>query len=127
MASDYTQSEIRSQPEAWQATLELLRAQADDLRGFFERGGYEAIRLTGCGSTYYLALAAGVLMQEQIGVEARGVPGSELWLYPKSAYVNKRKTLLIAVSRSGETTETVRAVERFKAESSGDVITLSCY
>ena len=71
--------------------------------------------MTGCGSTYYLALAAAALVQELTGVRARALPASEVWLYPESAYQNGSKTLLLAVSRSGTTTETVRAVESFKA------------
>ncbi|HVU10671.1 MAG TPA: SIS domain-containing protein [Phototrophicaceae bacterium] len=127
MPGDYTRSEILSQPQAWDKTLADLRAQAADLRSFFEHGQFDAIRLTGCGSTYYLSLAAGALLQETLDVEAQGVPGSELWLYPRTSAQAKRKTLLIAVSRSGATTETVRAVERFKAQNSGAVLTLSCY
>lgn len=39
----------------------------------------------------------------------------------------QQRTLLVAVSRSGETTETVRAVESFREKGTGDVLTLSCY
>ena len=61
---------------------------------------YEQVIFTGCGSTYYLSLAAAALYQELTGRPARGVPGSELWLNPKSC-LGAGKTLLIAVSRSG--------------------------
>ncbi len=37
------------------------------------------------------------------------------------------RQLLVAVSRSGTTTETVRAVERFKAEKRGEVVVISNY
>jgi glucosamine--fructose-6-phosphate aminotransferase (isomerizing) len=37
------------------------------------------------------------------------------------------KTLLVAVSRSGETTETIRACETFLANEKGDLLTFSCY
>jgi glucosamine--fructose-6-phosphate aminotransferase (isomerizing) len=37
------------------------------------------------------------------------------------------KTLLVAISRSGTTTETVKAVEKFKKEKRGDVVVISNY
>jgi len=123
----HTRSEIFSQPEAWAAALDVMRAQADSLRNFWREGNFESVLFTGCGSTYYLSHAAGVLMQTLTGIDARGLPASEIWLYPRSAYHPKRRTLLIAVSRSGETTETIRAVESFRQNGTGDVLTLSCY
>ena len=43
------------------------------------------------------------------------------------AYLGSGKALLVAVSRSGTTTETVQAVERFQSEARGDVLTISNY
>jgi glutamine---fructose-6-phosphate transaminase (isomerizing) len=123
---EYTQQEILSQPEAWAAALEELRPQAGGLRNFYQAGRYETVLFTGCGSTYYLSLAAATVLQELTALPTRGLPASEIWLYPRAAYTSGRKTLLVAVSRSGETTETLRACEAFRA-GGGDVLTLSCY
>lgn len=125
-AGAYTLEEIRSQPAAWQETLAYLGARAEDLAAVGPTG-FDEVLVTGCGSTYYLALAAAALLQELTGVRARGLPASEIWLYPDSAYRAGAKTLLLAVSRSGTTTETVRAVESFRARATGSVVTLSCY
>jgi glutamine---fructose-6-phosphate transaminase (isomerizing) len=121
----HTYQEIMSQPEVWRRSLEHLYTLQKDLASLYEKGSFEDIIFTGCGSTYYLSVAAATLTRET-GIEARALPASELWLYPTSSYSNK-KTLLVAVSRSGETTETIKAVEAFKAESRGTVITLVCY
>ena len=123
----YTYQEIMSQPEAWEKTLAYMQNHAEGLPPAFEPRNFDEVIFTGCGSTYYLALAAAALFQELLGVRARALPASELWLYPRSAYGTGAKTLLLAISRSGTTTETVRAVESFKARGSGTVITLSCY
>ncbi len=88
---------------------------------------YDEVLFTGCGSTFYLSVAAATLLREQTGVAARGLPASEIWLYPDSAYSPQKNTLLVAVSRSGTTTETVRAVESFKQKATGTVLTLCCY
>jgi glucosamine--fructose-6-phosphate aminotransferase (isomerizing) len=47
-------------------------------------------------------------------------------LYPDSVLNAKRNTLLIAVSRSGTTSETVRAVQTFKEKAHGKIITVTC-
>jgi glutamine---fructose-6-phosphate transaminase (isomerizing) len=120
----HTYTEIMSQPEAWKVTLEQLNVLKNDLARVYS-SNFEDIIFTGCGSTYYLSVAAATLAREA-GMEARALPASELWLYPNSSYSNK-KTLLVAVSRSGETTETIKAVQAFKETSRGSVITLVCY
>jgi len=126
-AGEYTGREILSQPETWAATLKNVQAQAEALRDFSRAGRYESVIFTGCGSTYYLSLASAALLQEVTGISARGLPASEIWLYPRSAYVADRRTLLVAVSRSGETTETLRACESFLSNFQGSLLTLSCY
>ena len=130
MSEDHTRGrhtfdEIMSQPEAWAQALKAVEASAQALRALVQGAG--EVVFTGCGSTYYLALAAAALFQEMSGVQARGLPASEVWLYPRSGYHPERETLLVAVSRSGTTTETLRAVESFKERSRGKVLTLSCY
>ena len=123
---EHTFKEIMSQPEAWTQALEYLRERKSELAAIRPQD-FDEVIFTGCGSTYYLALAAAALFQQLDGVYARGLPASEIWLYPEAAYNAKQKTLLIAVSRSGTTTETVRAVESFKEHTDGKVLTLTCY
>jgi glucosamine--fructose-6-phosphate aminotransferase (isomerizing) len=41
--------------------------------------------------------------------------------------LTSQKTLLVAISRSGTTTETVKAVEKFKVEKRGDIAVISNY
>lgn len=127
MHGDDTRAEILSQPDAWDGVLRDLGARADELRGLLSSGQYDTVLFTGCGSTYYLAVAAAATLQELAEMPARGVPASELWLFPRSAGVQHRRTLLVALSRSGRTTETVRACEAFRARGWGDILTLSCY
>jgi glucosamine--fructose-6-phosphate aminotransferase (isomerizing) len=121
-----TYHEIISQPASWAAALEVLNFQRSEIESIW-RNNYAQIIFTGCGSTYYLSLAAAALAQELTGIAARGLPASELWLYPQSCYPRNGRVLLIAVSRSGETTETLRACQDFKAGHYGELVTLSCY
>jgi len=121
MEPHHTYTEIRSQTQAWVQALEKIQAVA-----LPEAAGVEQVIFTGCGSSYYLSLAAAALYQEQSGHAARAVPGGELLLNPQIALTDQ-KTLLVAISRSGTTTETVKAVEKFKKEKRGKVVVISNY
>jgi len=122
-----TYGEIVNQPEAWQEALTVVTEQANALNELWTQGEYSNVIFTGCGSTYYLSLAAAALFQELTGRSARAVPAGELVMYPATAYSNNGRTLLVAVSRSAETSETVRAVEAFQQDRSGEVITVTNY
>ena len=122
----FTRQEIFSQPEAWAAALQVLDETRRNILSLKPHRRYREIIFTGCGSTYYLSMAAAALTQDLTGIPVRGFPASELWLSPRSSYADG-KTLLVAVSRSGETTETVRACEAFLKDKRGTLLTLSCY
>jgi len=119
-----TYIEIKSQTDAWVQALEVTRAVS-----LPNAEKYDQVIFTGCGSTYYLSLAAAALYQELTGRSARAVPGGELLLNPQTAVaqVANLRYLLVAISRSGTTTETVKAVEKFKKDNRGDVIVISNY
>ena len=122
----YTLAEILSQPEAWADALAILNSNKSLILDIDPARRYDHIIYTGCGSTYYLAMAAASLTQELTGRISRAFPASELWLYPTSSY-SAEKTLLVAISRSGETTETLKACQAFLSAGRGDLLTLSCY
>lgn len=121
METYHTYKEIKSQTQAWAQALDVTSTS-----NLPKAGDYDQVIFTGCGSTYYLSLAAAALYQELTGRAARAVPGGELLLNSQTVFTNQ-KTLLVAISRSGTTTETVRAVEKFKKENRGDVIVISNY
>lgn len=117
----HTYNEIKTQTEAWAQALDVVRVSS-----FPMAGDYDQVIFTGCGSTYYLSLAAAALYSELTGRIARAVPGGELLLNSQTVLTHQ-KTLLVAISRSGTTTETVKAVEKFKAEKYGPVVVISNY
>ncbi len=118
----HTYTEIKSQTEAWAQALDVVHASH-----LPKAGDYDMVLFTGCGSTYYLSLAAAALYQELTGRAARAVPGGELLLNPQTVVRDNISHLLVAISRSGTTTETVKAVEKFKNEKRGDVVVITNY
>src|SRR5262249_3572452 len=122
-SGQYTRSEILSQTEAWAQALDVVSASI-----LPQAGDYDQVIFTGCGSTYYLSLAAAALYQELTGRTARAIPASELLFNSQTVMqVGGLHHLLVAISRSGTTTETIRATEKFKAEQHGEVVVISNY
>ncbi len=118
-----TLEEITTQTAAWEEAIDVVMTAAPalmDLRLPAQR----QVLCTGCGSTYYLALSAAALLQARTGALARALPCSELILHPDSSYVDGT-CLLIAISRSGTTSETLRAVADFKSARRGKVVVLT--
>jgi len=122
----HTYKEIKSQTIAWAQALDVTSAS-----NLPKAGDYDQVIFTGCGSTYYLSLSAAAMYQELTGRSARAVPGGELLLNSQTVVSRignpTYKTLLVAISRSGTTTETVKAVEKFKQEKRGDVVVITNY
>ncbi len=123
----YTLAEIQSQPDVWADTLKAFAGQVEALGSFWRDGHYDDVIFTGCGSTYYLSLFAAALFRRLLGISARAVPGSELLLFSDQVLLPGRNPLLMTVSRSGETTETVESARLFRRLTGNAVAVVTCY
>ena len=135
----FTYQEIMSQGKSWEATLNSIDSLdsgvVEWLRALNTPQGQPLETLfIGCGSTYYLALSAALFWCKLTGLPARAMPASEMWLYPEYVLAKKaqkegenRPYLLVAISRSGETSETLRALELFHKRHAGKCLAITCY
>lgn len=123
----HTYAEIKSQPEVWRAVLESAAGDASRVQQAWRNIGPKQVLFTGCGSTYYLSQTAAALLQGMTGIPARGVPASEIALYTQETVSHPEETLLIAVSRSGTTTETAAAMTKFRRIGGKAVWGITCY
>jgi glutamine---fructose-6-phosphate transaminase (isomerizing) len=108
-------AEILSQPECWTTCLEDLRRSQrfEELRERF--AGVSEWLFIGCGSSYYVALSAAATMTMLTGQRARAIPASELLLYPELVLASFKNYVPVLISRSGRTSEVLRAAELLKA------------
>lgn len=106
------QSEIASQGLAWGQLLPLLRQQAADARPLFDR--VQDVLFTGCGSGLNAACFAAPLFQSQAAIGAHSAPAADCFLFPDTVLLPSRKTVAVLVSRSGQTTEVVEAMETLR-------------
>jgi glucosamine--fructose-6-phosphate aminotransferase (isomerizing) len=121
----HTKQEIFSQPAVWEKTLNRLNTLDASL--YPNISDYDQVLFTGCGSTYYLSRWAAGACEKETGVVSRAVPASDLYLFPDLWVHKSTRTLLVAASRSAETTETILALKNFQSAGYGDTITVTCY
>lgn len=126
--AEHTLQEILTQPQAWQAALDRVAQAQAALKKLWQEKRFSDILVTGCGSTYYLSLAAAPLFQQQLARRARAMPASELLLFPRAVMPSDNCPLLVTISRSGRTSETIRAAQAYKAsQPDGFVLNIGCY
>jgi glucosamine--fructose-6-phosphate aminotransferase (isomerizing) len=123
---NYTYTEIKSQPEILPEVLKNFQPLRSDLTSFWKSNDFEQVIFTGCGSTYHISKTAAALFQSLTGMPCFFYPGSEMVLFPDIVYPKDRRTLLVAESRSGETTETVEGVSVFRQVTGGKVLAITC-
>jgi glucosamine--fructose-6-phosphate aminotransferase (isomerizing) len=111
MRGSLTLQEILEQPEAWTAALAQFETDAPRVDRLFEREPRDEVVFTGCGSSYYLSMTAASVFQQFTGLSAKAVPASEILQFPEGVFAQNSSPLLVAASRSGTTTETLRAVK----------------
>ncbi|HEY9898298.1 MAG TPA: SIS domain-containing protein [Pantanalinema sp.] len=110
MHGEHTIREIFAQPDLWQRVREGLGAELDSFS--FDEG--QEVIFTGCGSSYHLAETGANLFSQWTGLRARFVPASELVLYPELTFRDRDRVALVALSRTGTTSEVLQAVEAFR-------------
>ncbi|MBU3605733.1 glutamine--fructose-6-phosphate transaminase (isomerizing) [Polynucleobacter sp. MWH-Creno-3A4] len=110
----YMQKEIFEQPRAIGDTLaniasfgpELFHANPDDWKAF------DQILILACGTSYYSACVAKYWLEDIAGIPTQVEIASE---YRYRTTVPNPKTLIVVVSQSGETADTLAALRHAKA------------
>jgi len=126
----YTQSEtykeILSQGDVWQFVLQELK-QSTSVERILRNINHKSSRLfVGCGTSFYLADAAATSWALLTGEPARAVPGSEILLYPALLRPEAADLSAIVISRSGRTSEAVRAAHVLRKEMQIPTIGITC-
>lgn len=119
-------AEIGRQATAWEEALAVVQKARPALASFWLGKDQAEVLFNGCGTSYYLAISAAATYQLVTGRPARATASSEVFLFPGAVLRPRGTQVLIPISRSGDTTETVRAAEHFKALNSGGVVALTC-
>lgn len=109
-----TEQELFSQPERWLALVN--RFSRDNPLAGLTLTDFDEIVVFGSGSSYYLALLLGDLLETATGVRAQVLPSCDVFLQ-RARYLNPtrgKRRLGIGISRSGESSEAALAAEALK-------------
>jgi len=127
MTTYFTKKEILQQPSTWQETLDVIQNDRESIFQFIHAFKPEEVIFTGCGTSYYISISAALTFMEITGISARAVPASEIFIKPEAVINPNKKTLVIGASRSGTTTEVVRALEYVKTHHLGETLAVTAY
>src|SRR5258708_4962367 len=121
-----TWKEILSQGQVWLTVMQEISQSADVEKILASRGNRKEWIFVGCGSSYYLAQAAANSWTLLTGQRARALPASEVLLFPQLLKCNIDETQAVVISRSGKTSETVRAAKVLSGAWGLPTIGLTC-
>ncbi len=126
LAGAHTRSEILSQPRCWAECFAALDSQEQLQQvGKHWTPPVEWIFI-GCGSSYYVALGAASTWTALTGQPARAIPASELLLFPQLVLGDTRPCQPVLISRSGHTSEVLKAAELLEVQHNIRTLAISC-
>jgi len=124
--SSHTLNELLSQPQTWQKTVRKFRSN-DLFDAILEKAKTrKELLFVACGSSLYLATAAASSWTLMTGLRARAIPASEILLFPGAASLDAANLQAVLVSRSGTTSETVRAATQLSREYKVSTLGVTC-
>jgi glucosamine--fructose-6-phosphate aminotransferase (isomerizing) len=120
----HTLSEIQSQADSWDGVLKRIDDNVNSLSMLCEDA--DEVLFTGCGSGFNIAHAVSPYFQRVTGKTCKAVHASDIMLNREEFFNAGKKTLLIAYSRSGDTTESVEAL-RQAADAGASTVAIVCF
>ncbi len=126
MDDNYTYNEIESQIDSWKDIYDGIVGPGAGAGPDLLSKDYDKIVFFGCGTSYNLAMAASFFTNTVSDFDSIAVPSAELYLSGETYISSSKKYLLVGFSRSGETTETIEAVEKYKGQKNIDTFAFTC-
>lgn len=110
----HTAKEICSQPKMWEETYLRLISEKSHIISFLEKvlkNEKLNVVLTGAGSSAFIGEAISGMFQRAWGVPCRAISTTDIVTHPENYFIKSVPTLLISFARSGDSPESVAAVE----------------
>ena len=121
-----TFEEILSQPATWIETARRFEQNAElhQISQILSR--QEPCLFVACGSSYYLSRTIAAQWTTLLEAPSTAVPASELLFAPRQVLERTGARQVVLVSRSGKTTEVLRAAEWLKANAGVRTLGVTC-
>jgi glutamine---fructose-6-phosphate transaminase (isomerizing) len=121
-----TWNEMFSQGAVWKSVISELGQSASMEKMLTSGRKAQSWLFVGCGTSFYLAEAAAGCWTILTGQPARALPASEVLIYPALTSGQDGNVQAVVISRSGYTSEAVRAASALKRELHFPVIGVTC-
>ena len=121
-----TFEEILSQPATWTETARRFEQNTELLKISQILSLEEPCLFVACGSSYYLARTIAAQWTKLLQVRCSAAPASELLFAPHEVMQRTGARQVVLVSRSGKTTEVLRAAEWLKANTAVRTLGVTC-
>ena len=122
----HTLSEILSQPASWAETFTHLKSEGTIERLAANFNAEEPWLFVACGSSYYLSQLVSAIWSRDFGIRSTAVAASELLFAPEQTLRGSAAKQVVFVSRSGETTEVIRAAEILRGSTGLRTLGVTC-
>jgi glucosamine--fructose-6-phosphate aminotransferase (isomerizing) len=122
-----TLPEIGAQPEALAAAWEQLKQQEQWIKDYVGNVEFDEVVFIGSGSSYYQAQVMAATFRLWLGRGASALPSSDIFLFRDQSVARNRKVLLVGVSRSGESSEVILALESVAGLDNWTTCGITCY
>lgn len=112
-----TAKEICQQPELWMETYSMLLNEKDKVKNFvnsFLEKECPYVILTGAGTSAFIGEALVGPLQKEWEVFTRAIPTTDLITHPADYFLRSRPTLMISFARSGDSPESLVALDLAK-------------
>lgn len=122
MHNYFTFKEIQEQPEI----LKKVLNKEKEIEKILPLTDRERVAFIGCGSSYYLPMAVAYHVRRKMNIPAYAFTGFGTFKYPNTRFEKNKDYFIIAISRSGESSETISALESFKDKTHFKTASVTC-
>ncbi|MFW6270255.1 MAG: SIS domain-containing protein [Bacillota bacterium] len=120
-----TKKEILNQDKALEKSLEYLTDKRKEIEEFFAGQEFKSLTFIGSGSSFSLCRSAAVSVKMHTGYQAQAIAAGDLMLNFNHYDRMIKDTIIIAPSRSGNTTEVVEAVKQAQRQYNTPFVSIS--
>ena len=126
LQKSHTLAEILSQPEVWLTVLQQAQSSPAFQSTVEQASSRREWLFLGCGTSFYLAEAAAATWTLLTGQFARALPASEPLLFPDLARLATPGLQAVVISRSGRTSEAIRATQILSRDYKVPTLGITC-
>lgn len=123
---DKTYFEIKRQYGALDKTIRYIESQKENLRRFYLDKKPKSVLFVGSGSSYYLSQSAEIIARMEFNLNSFSIAAGDAMVNYNSNRAAFDGALVVAISRSGSTTEILKTVAAIQREPGVSVVGITC-